>query len=78
MESKDRVIIPDRIFRLIADGDRQAFEELYRLTYRPMFAFCLSLTMNREDAEFTVFDRESADCFHWGEIMRGINSAIFF
>ena len=51
MESKDRVIIPDRIFRLIADGDRQAFEELYRLTYRPMFAFCLSLTMNREDAE---------------------------
>lgn len=41
--------LSDLLFR-VADGDEKAFEELYRLTYKPLFSFLVSLTTNLEDA----------------------------
>lgn len=43
-------IPPDLLFR-IAKGDEEAFEQFYYLTYKPLYAFLLSLTMNQEDAQ---------------------------
>ena len=45
-----QVMIPPELMRKVAEGDKQAFEQLYYLTYKPVFSFLLSLTMNREDA----------------------------
>lgn len=74
MESKKKVVIPDNIFKLIAEGDQWAFEELYKLTFKPIFAFCLSLTMNREDAEDLMQEtyiktRNGAHLFKGGNAM---------
>lgn len=44
------VIPPDLLFR-VAQGDDAAFEQFYYLTYKPLFAFLLSLTLNQEDAQ---------------------------
>jgi len=41
--------LSDMLFK-VADGDNKAFEELYRLTYKPLFSFLVSLTSNLEDA----------------------------
>ena len=46
----NRVVIPAGTFERISAGDEEAFEELYRITYRPLFAFLLSMTGNYEDA----------------------------
>jgi RNA polymerase sigma-70 factor (ECF subfamily) len=46
-----KVQIPSGLIGRIADGDEKAFEELYRLTYRPLFSFLLSLTADHESAK---------------------------
>ena len=45
-----KVAIPSHLMPRIADGDEKAFEELYRLTYRPLFSFILSMTADEEKA----------------------------
>ena len=46
-----QVLIPPDLLPRIASGDEEAFEQLYNLTYRPVFSFLLSLTMNQDDAK---------------------------
>lgn len=43
-----KVTVPSQLMARIADGDENAFEELYRLTYKPLFSFILSLTADEE------------------------------
>ncbi|MCR5836829.1 MAG: RNA polymerase sigma factor [Lachnospiraceae bacterium] len=43
--------IDESLFRRIADGDNAAFSDLYYATYKQLYAFLLSLTKNKEDAE---------------------------
>ena len=50
-QKKKRVEIDEELFSKIEYGDEKAFEELYYLTYKPLYAFVLSLTLNKEDAE---------------------------
>ena len=50
-QKKKRVQIDEELFSKIEHGDEKAFEELYYLTYKPLYAFLLSLTLNKEDAE---------------------------
>ena len=47
---KTKVKIPKELMNQIANGDDRAFEKLYYLTYKPLFAYLLSLTQNPEDA----------------------------
>lgn len=54
--SGQRVKLPPGLIERVAQGDSRAFEELYTDTYRSMYAFCLSLTMNNEDAEDLLQD----------------------
>lgn len=48
---KGRVKISEELMERVVSGDDDAFEELYYLTYRPLYAFLLSMTMNQQDAE---------------------------
>jgi len=48
--------IDEQIFKRIAAGDDAAFEELYYASYRQLYAFILSMTMNKEDAEDVLQD----------------------
>lgn len=43
--------LDEEIFSKIANGDDEAFTELYYLTYKQIYGFLLSLTKNKEDAE---------------------------
>lgn len=43
--------IDEEIFIKIANGDDEAFTELYYATYKQIYGFLLSLTKNKEDAE---------------------------
>ncbi len=45
-----KVKIPEELMTRIASGDEKAFEQLYYLTYKPLFSYLLSLTKNPEDA----------------------------
>lgn len=54
--SANKVVIDSKIFEKIAGGDDMAFEELYRLTYRPLYAFLLSLTLNHDDTDDLLQD----------------------
>lgn len=54
--SGQKVKLRSGLIESVATGDAQAFEELYTVTYRPMYAFCLSLAMNHEDAEDLLQD----------------------
>ena len=51
-----RVRIPEELFPRIAGGDDRALEELYYLSYRPIYAFILSMTLNKEDADDLLQD----------------------
>lgn len=55
-ENKGRVIIPEELFSRISEGDNKAFEELYYLSYKPLYAFLLSLTKNKDDADDIMQD----------------------
>ncbi len=46
-----KVRIDETLFSQIAQGDDKAFEQLYYLTYKPLYAFILSMTLSKEDAE---------------------------
>ena len=43
--------IDERLFVRIAQGDEKAFNELYYATYKPLYAFAISLTKKAQDAE---------------------------
>ena len=45
-----KVHIPPELMQRVASGDDQAFEQLYRLTFRPVYSFLLSMTANQNDA----------------------------
>ncbi len=46
-----KAVISSDLMQRVASGDEKAFEELYRLTYRPLFSFLLSLTADQESAK---------------------------
>lgn len=56
VKHKKRVFIDEELFQRIANGDDRAFEELYYNSYRPLYAFILSMTLNKEDAEDILQD----------------------
>ncbi|MFQ9515646.1 MAG: RNA polymerase sigma factor [Eubacterium sp.] len=43
--------IDEGLFEKIANGDNEAFTELYYASYKQIYGFLLSLTRNKEDAE---------------------------
>lgn len=43
--------IDESLFEKIANGDDEAFTDLYYATYQKVYGFLLSLTKNKEDAE---------------------------
>ena len=45
-----KVHIPPDLMQQIASGDEQAFEQLYKLTFKPVYSFLLSMTANQDDA----------------------------
>ena len=53
---KGHVSVPEDLFPKIASGDEQAFEELYYISYRPIYSFLLSMTLNKEDADDLLQD----------------------
>lgn len=53
---KRKVHIDAHIFERIRQGDQDAFRQLYDLTYKPLYAFLLSYTLNREDAQDLLQD----------------------
>lgn len=53
---KRKVYIDAHIFERIRQGDQDAFRQLYDLTYKPLYAFLLSYTSNREDAQDLLQD----------------------
>ena len=55
-EAKKKVNIDERLFERISMGDEEAFKELYELSYKPLYAFLLSLTQNAEDAQDLLQD----------------------
>ena len=54
--SKRKVSIDQSLFERIRLGDQDAFRELYELTHTPLYAFLLSYTLNREDAQDLLQD----------------------
>lgn len=53
---KRKVYIDERLFERIRQGEQDAFRELYEVSYRPLYAFLLSHTMNSEDAQDLLQD----------------------
>ena len=53
---KSKVHIDAKLFERIRQGDQEAFRELYNITYKPLYAFLLSYTLNREDAQDLLQD----------------------
>lgn len=53
---KKKVYIDEGIFERILLGEQDAFRELYEVSYRPLYAFLLSLTQNSEDAQDLLQD----------------------
>lgn len=53
---RKRFVLDEVIFKRIADNDMSAFEELYQLTERSIYAFALSILRNNEDALDVVQD----------------------
>lgn len=54
--SKKKVYIDEGLFERILRGEQDAFRELYEVSYRPLYAFLLSLTQNSEDAKDLLQD----------------------
>jgi len=53
---KRKVYIDGKLFERIRLGDQDAFRELYEISYKPLYAFLLSYTLNREDAQDLLQD----------------------
>lgn len=56
IDSKRKVCIDRTLLERIRSGDQDAFRELYEFAYRPLYAFLLSCTLNREDAQDLLQD----------------------
>lgn len=54
--SKKKVYIDEELFKQIRMGDQDAFRELYEVSYKPLYAFLLSLTQNADDAQDLLQD----------------------
>ena len=54
--SKRKVYIDGKLFERIRFGDQDAFRELYEISYQPLYAFLLSYTQNRDDAQDLLQD----------------------
>lgn len=48
---KHKVHIDGRLFERVRMGEQDAFRELYEASYKPLYAFLLSYTLNAEDAQ---------------------------
>ncbi|MGN1206059.1 MAG: RNA polymerase sigma factor [Eubacterium sp.] len=55
-EPKKKVYIDEELFERIQGGDKDAFKKLYETSYKPLYAFLLSLTQNSEDAKDLMQD----------------------
>lgn len=53
---KRKVHIDERLFERIRRGEQDAFRELYEVSYRPLYAFLLSYTLNIEDTQDLLQD----------------------
>lgn len=53
---KRKVHIDARLFERVCQGEQDAFRELYEISYRPLYAFLLSCTLNAEDAQDLLQD----------------------
>lgn len=53
---KRKVHIDERLFERIRRGEQDAFRELYEISYKPLYAFLLSYTLNIEDAQDLLQD----------------------
>lgn len=53
---KQKVYIEEQLFERICSGDQDAFRELYDISYKPLYAFLLSHTLNSEDAQDILQD----------------------
>jgi len=51
-----KIYIDEGLFEKIQHGDRDAFHELYDITYRAVYAFLFSYVQNREDAKDLLQD----------------------
>jgi len=49
--TQNAVTLDAALFQHIADGDKDAFQFLYKETSKSIYAFLLSIVQNREDAE---------------------------
>lgn len=45
-----KLIIDEGLFRRIGESDMTAFDELYQITERPLYAYALSLSKNHDEA----------------------------
>ena len=55
-QQKKKVHIDEELFDRIQKGEKDAFKELYEASYKPLYAFLLSLTQNSEDAQDLLQD----------------------
>lgn len=53
---KEKVYIDEELFEQIKEGNQDAFKELYEASYRPLYAFLLSLTQNAHDTQDLMQD----------------------
>lgn len=53
---KKKVYIDEELFERIRGGEKDAFKELYEVSYKPLYAFLISLTQNAEDAQDLMQD----------------------
>ena len=56
VNTKNKVYIDEELFVRIQNGDKDAFKQLYETSYRPLYAFFLSITQNSEDAQDLLQD----------------------
>ena len=50
-DKNSKIIINETIFCKIAENDMDAFENLYHMTHKSVYAFALSIMKNHEDAQ---------------------------
>ena len=74
---KKKLKIDERLFRRIGQDDMAAFEELYVLTEKTIYAYALSIVRHHEDAMDVVSEtflkiRSAAHLYNrWGSLSHG-------
>ncbi|MBQ4058853.1 MAG: RNA polymerase sigma factor [Lachnospiraceae bacterium] len=56
INKRQKINIDEELFERIQQGDKDAFQDLYEISYRSVYAFLLSLTQNSEDAHDLMQD----------------------